>query len=131
MRRTIGKDRQNEFDLFAIQRTEIDIHGIELTFIYFAPLTECAYLAISNLILKAENHITVVGLVLTANQCLEAVARLNPNGLIFAADYTISVILRMGEQAFALRFAILHLGRVKYAYEAIIIAVRTRAGQVA
>ena len=116
MRRTVGKDRQDEFDVFSAQRTQVDADRIVLTFVNFMPLTKRPNRAVSDLILETINDVAVVGLVEAADQCLEAVARFDFDGREFSADQTIVGLFRIGQQPISLRRAILEFGRGKHGH---------------
>src|SRR5215208_6218426 len=121
MRRTVGKDRQDEFDVFSAQRTEVDADRIILTLVNFMPLTQGSNGVVSDLILKTIDDVTVVSFIETANQGLETIARFNLDGREFSADQTIIGLFRIGQQTISLRRAILEFGRVKHCHKSICI----------
>ena len=102
-------NRQDEFYVFAVQGTQIDVDRIELTFVDLAPLTERSHRAVPDLILEPEDHVAVVGLIQTTDLCLEPVTGLDPEGWIFATDPAIIYSFWMGQETVSLRFAVLHL----------------------
>ena len=89
MGRAICKDRQDKLDFFSTQRAQIDADRIRLAFVYFAPLTQGSDGTVSNLILQAVDHVTVIGLIETADERLETIAGLNFERRIFAADQAV------------------------------------------
>ena len=131
MRRTVRKHRQDELYSFAVQRAQIDVDGIELTFIHFAPLPERFHGTVPDLILETENHVAVVGFVQTANRCLEAVTGLDSECRVLAADHAIIASFRIGQQRISLCFAILQPRRVKHYDEALVVSFCPWAGESA
>ena len=109
---------------------QFDVDVIGLTFLDLTPLTDRFHRAISDLILEAEDHIAIVGLVQTTDLCLESIAGLDLESRIFATDQTIVFSLRMGEQAVSRRFAILHLGRVECLDKAPLIPICAGTGEI-
>jgi len=131
MRRTVRKHRQDELYLFAVQRAQVNVDGIELTFIDFAPLPERSHGTIPDLILEPKDHIAVVGFVQTANRCLEPVSGLNSESRVFTADQAIIASFRVGQQAISLCSAILQPGGVQHDDKTLVVSFRPGAGKPA
>ena len=106
MRRAICQNSQYKFYLLPIKCIKVHVDGIRLTLINFIPLTEGLDCAITDLILKFEDHVTVIGFIQTIDRRLKAITRLNCELRVFAADHAILHNLRMSDQTFILSSAI-------------------------
>src|SRR5690349_1018631 len=113
MRRAVCQHSQNKFYFLPIQRAEIYIDRIILTFINFIPLTKGLDRPLTDLVLKLVYHVAVIGFVHTVDPSLKTIAGLDCNIGVFSRDQTISDSLREGHQTFVWGgAAIFHFGRI-------------------
>ena len=129
MRRAICQNSQYKFYLLPIKCIKVHVDGIRLTLINFIPLTEGLDCAITDLILKFEDHVTVIGFIQAVDRCLKAIPGLDGNPRIFSGDESVIDDLRMSEQAFVLSVAIFHFRRIQDNDKAFFIAICSRAWQ--
>jgi len=124
------KNRQDEFDIPASQRTQVNVNRIELTFVSF---TEWAPIGLdrvgSGLIIETEYDIAISGSAFAVDDRAEAVTALHSECRVEALNVSVLNILREGEQAgtrvSGSRF---ESGIAHFEHKALGIAICSRAG---
>ena len=93
------KNRQDEFDIPASQRTQVNVNRIELTFVSFTEWApEGPDRIRASLIIKAEYYITIGGAPFAVDDRAEAVTALHSERRVEALNVTVLNVLREGEQ---------------------------------
>ena len=94
----------------SVQGTQVHVDLISGTFIDLIPLTECLNCVITDLVLKLEDHVPVIGFIQTVDRRLKTVSGLNGQRWVFSSEETVIHHLRVRDQSFALCATILHFG---------------------
>jgi len=93
------KNRQDEFDIPASQRTQVNVNRIELTFVSFTEWApEGPDRIRASLIIEAEYNITICGTTFAVDDRAEAVTALYSERRVKALNVTVLNVLREGEQ---------------------------------
>ena len=93
------KNRQDEFDVPACQRTQVNVNRIELTFVSFTEWApEGPDRIRASLIIEAEYNITICGTTFAVNDRAEAITALHSERRIKALNISVLNVLREGEQ---------------------------------
>ena len=124
------KNRQDEFDIPASQRTQVNVNRIELTFVSFTEWApEGPDLIRASLIIEAEYYITICGAAFAVDDRAEAITALHPERRVETLNVSVLNVLREGEQTRACvsgsRF---ELGISHFEHEALCIPIRSGAG---
>ena len=124
------KNRQDEFDIPASQRTQVNVNRIELTFVSFTEWPpEGPDRIRASLIIEAEYNITICGAAFTVDDRAEAITALHSERRVETLNISVLNVLREGEQTRAcvsssrFEFGIGHLQ-----YEAFGITICSGAG---